>query len=90
MNPYKFNFPSSSMVWQDIVLSIGAWLFIIALIPSIKGKDKPPVSTSILTGSVLAVFALTYATLELWLSVLSTGVLSLAWFLLAVQKYRKK
>ena len=90
MNPYKFNFPSSSMVWQDIILSIGSWLFIIALIPSILGKNKPPISTSVLTGSVLAVFSLTYATLELWLSVASTALLSLAWFLLAVQKYRKK
>jgi len=78
------------MVWQDIVLSIGAWLFIIALIPSIRGKDKPPMTTSVLTGSVLAVFSLTYATLELWLSVLSTTLLSGAWFVLAAQKARKR
>jgi len=74
------------MVWQDIVISIGSWLFIIALIPSIRGKEKPPVSTSILTGSVLAVFSLTYATLELWISVASTALLAGAWFILAVQK----
>jgi hypothetical protein len=78
------------MLWQDLVLSAGSWLFIIALIPSILGKHKPPVSTSILTGSVLAAFSLTYATLELWLSVASTALLSLAWFILAAQKARKK
>ncbi len=78
------------MVWQDIVLAIGSWVFIIALIPSIKGKEKPPISTSIVTGCILAVYAFVYATLGLEASVLSTGFMALAWFTLAVQKMRKK
>ena len=56
------------MVWQDIVLSVGAWIFFIALIPSIKSRDKPAIMTSLPTGIVLVIFALTYATLGLWLS----------------------
>ena len=78
------------MVWQDIVLSVGAWIFFIALIPSIKSKDKPALMTSLPTGTVLAVFALVYATLGLWLSIFSTILTSAAWFTLAVQKYLQK
>ncbi len=74
------------MPWQDYVLTAGAWIFIIALIPAIRGKEKPPVSTSIITGSILVVYALVYATLGLWISVVSTSALSISWFALAVQK----
>jgi len=78
------------MAWQDIVLSVGAWVFVIALLPSIFGKDKPPVSTSFLTGGILLVFACVYFTLHLWLSMSSTGVLALAWLWLGVQKMTSK
>lgn len=78
------------MPWQDYVLTAGAWIFIIALIPAIRGKEKPPASTSIITGSILAVYALVYSTLGLWISVISTAALSLSWFILAVQKISKK
>ena len=74
------------MPWQDYVLTAGAWIFIIALIPAIRGKEKPPASTSIITGSILAVYALVYATMGLWISVVSTSALSISWFALAVQK----
>ena len=75
------------MTWQDIVFSVGSWIFIIALLPSLFGKDKPPLSTSVLTGSVLLVYALTYLSLDFWLSVASTGILAIAWLALGVQKF---
>ena len=78
------------MTWQDIVLSVGSWLFLIALLPSIFGKDKPPLFTSLLTGTVLIVFAITYYTLHLGLSVVSTATLGIAWLTLALQKLIKK
>lgn len=74
------------MTWQDIVLSVGSWIFVIALLPSIFGKDKPPLVTSLMTGTILVIYAFTYSTLHLWLSVASTGAVGLAWFTLAVQK----
>lgn len=76
------------MHWQDIVLTAGSWVFTIALLPSILGKDKPPLTTSLLTGSILAIYTFTYATLSFWLTTASTGVLCIAWFILAFQKYR--
>ena len=75
------------MVWQDWVLTIGQFLFTFALVPSVFSQDKPALTTSLLTGGVLAVFAIVFATLYLWLAAISTLVASLTWFLLAYQKY---
>lgn len=76
------------MAWQDIVLSIGSWIFAIALIPSVLSKDKPALSSSLMTGSVLGVYAITYVSLSLWVAAASTVLVAGVWFTLAVQKYR--
>lgn len=76
------------MAWQDIILSVGSWIFTIALIPSVLSKDKPALSSSLTTGSVLAVYAVTYLTLSLWTAAASTVLVAGMWFTLAVQKYR--
>jgi hypothetical protein len=52
--------------WQDIVISAGALILALALWPSILSKDKPALWTSLVTGAVLFVFALTYGSLSLW------------------------
>lgn len=77
------------VLWQDIVISVGGYIFLAALVPSIIGKDKPAISTSITTGSVLLAFAFAYSTLSLWSSVFSTLLMSFAWFFLGWQKYRE-
>jgi hypothetical protein len=79
------------MKWQDIVLSIGQWVFIIALIPTLLSKkDKPPVSSSILTGFFLAVYTSVYASYHLWTALVSDSILALVWFTIAYQKYSSK
>jgi hypothetical protein len=75
------------MIWQDIVISIGGWVMIAAIVPSLIGKDKPALSTSLVTGTILLSFAVCYGTLNLWSSALSTGVLAAAWLVLAVQQW---
>ena len=75
---------------QDIIISVGMWIFFIALIPSIKSKDKPTLWTSIPTCMVLIVYAFTFATMELWLSVASNILTASAWLTLAIQKYMQK
>lgn len=77
------------MSWQDIVLTVGAWIFFFALLPSIFSKNKPAFSTSIVTGSVLASFVVAYASLALWISAASTSLVSAAWLMLAWQKHRE-
>jgi hypothetical protein len=76
------------MAWQDIIIAGGQWIFLLALLPSIFGKDKPALTTSILTSVVLAILAFSYATLSLWISTISAMLVSSAWLTLAVQKYR--
>jgi len=77
------------MPWQDIVFSVGSWIFIAALVPSIIGRySKPALSTSVMTFVVMTLFAYTYVSLELFASAVSAGFLALAWLVLAIQKFR--
>lgn len=76
------------MIWQDWVFGIGTIIFSIALLPSILSKEKPAISTSIPTGSILALFALTQASLSLWFASGMSLVAAFLWFTLALQKYR--
>lgn len=72
--------------WQDWVLFAVSFIFCVALWPSIKSKtQKPPVSTSLLTGVMLIVTALVELTLALWLSAASTALGGVMWLVLAVQ-----
>lgn len=74
--------------WQDIVLAIGSLIFDIALIPSIKGKDKPAVWTSCLYALVLITFTFAYASLSLWYATVTTVITAALWGVLALQKLR--
>lgn len=74
------------MPWQDMIFTVGGIVFLVALFPSIFSEDKPALSTSFTTAFTLSVFALTYATLELFFSSISTGLLALGWWTLAFQK----
>ena len=78
------------MHWQDYVIAVGSIIFIIALMPTVLSKEKPHLSTSLMTGTVLMVFAITYLTLRLWFAAITTALTSLQWFVLAVQKYLQK
>jgi len=75
------------MLWQDGVLTGGSIIFVIALVPSVMSKDKPALSTSLMTGSVLIVFAFVYLTLSLWFSAVTTAITGMLWFILAAQKF---
>jgi hypothetical protein len=72
---------------QDIILTVGSLFFSVALIPSLVGKHKPAVSTSILTSIVLVVFAAVYISLSLWFSAVAISINAICWLTLAVQRY---
>jgi hypothetical protein len=78
------------MAWQDIIITIGTFIFAIALIPTLKSADKPPVSTSLTTGLTLIVFAVTFSTLGLWFSFVMNLVTGSLWLTLALQKAKEK
>jgi len=75
-------------MWQDWVISIGQFLFLVALIPSIRSAEKPALGTSLMTGIVLTVFAFTQFTLGLYFSVVSAITISIGWYILAWQSYK--
>lgn len=77
------------MQWQDLVFSIGNWMFSVALIPTILGKEKPALSTSTVNSVVLFIFGFAFTTLSLWLSAASISLNGILWAILAFQKYRK-
>ncbi len=76
-------------MWEDVVIAIVQWVFAIALIPSILHKtEKPALMTSLLTGLLLIVLCVAYASLDLWKSVIPVAILTLAWLYLAWQRYQ--
>jgi len=77
------------MHWQDIVLTAGQVIFIIALIPAIKHEHKPPFATSIINAGVLFGFVVVYISLSLWFASITTTAVGLLWLILAWQKKGK-
>lgn len=78
------------MVWQDIVLVAGNFVFIAALIPSLKGKNKPSFYTSLPNSIIMTIFGVTLFTLNLWGSAVLTLILASMWATLAFQKYKTR
>ena len=76
------------MIWQDVVLMVGGFIFAIALFPSILSAHKPSRITCLLTGIVLLAFMGAYATLGLTLATISTALTALCWFILLGQRRR--
>lgn len=77
-------------MWQDYVLMAGGVGFAIGLLPSVFGKNKPERSSSIITGSILAIYCVCYATLNLWFAFSSTILVAGLWFTLAIQASQGK
>jgi hypothetical protein len=77
-------------MWQDWVFGVGALLLVSALLPMLISDDKPALSTSLVTGSVLASFALAQYSLGLYLATWATLASVCVWYALGWQKWRIK
>jgi ABC-type cobalamin transport system permease subunit len=75
--------------WQDIIFSIGSIIFTIALIPAILERKYPPISTCILTGVMIGVYAATDLTLELWFSAITSAISALLWIWMGIKQIDK-
>lgn len=73
------------MTMQDFILAACQWGFLVALLPSIFGKSKPAMGTSIMTAALLSIMATTFLTLALWASAISTALVAVGWIVLACQ-----
>ncbi|HVT01364.1 MAG TPA: hypothetical protein VHE53_03990 [Patescibacteria group bacterium] len=77
-------------MWQDFVFTLGNFVFIAALIPSITSKNKPAIGTSFLTGLTVLIFSIVYTTLNLWFTAAITFATSIMWFTLVFQSWKLK
>ena len=75
------------MQWQDWAMSIGAFAILLSLVPTIRGDQKPALTTSVMSVVILGLFAFTMATLGLWLSSIANVGICFAWAVLAWQRY---
>ena len=76
--------------WQDMVLAVCIAAFNVALIPSVIGKSKPQLSTSVLTFSFLLPQAVVFFSLSLWYSFVMCVINASLWATLGIQKFRSK
>jgi hypothetical protein len=56
------------------------------MIPSIIGPKKPHLYSCVLTSALLAAFAITYASLDLWLGAAASFFCAACWFVLILQQ----
>src|SRR5438445_451365 len=73
--------------WQDYVLAVTAFGFSVALIPTIRSKNKPPILTSLGSSVFLVAVLIAYGSLSLWYSVFMVGLNLSMWLIIALQKY---
>ena len=64
---------------------LGGFVLSAALLPTIWSQSKPAVSTCIITGGVLLVFAVVYLSLQLWLAAVATALSAACWLVLPGQ-----
>lgn len=77
------------MAWQDWVMSFATFVLGASLIPTIRGDDKPALSTSILTTVFVGVIAAVMASMGLWLSAFANAIIVVAWGVITTQKYQQ-
>ncbi len=75
--------------WQDVVLAVSLCAFNIALVPSVAGKQKPRVATSLMTAVFILPQLVALASLHLWYSFTMAFINASLWFTLALQRHRQ-
>ncbi|HSX14853.1 MAG TPA: hypothetical protein VLE72_03010 [Candidatus Saccharimonadales bacterium] len=77
------------MKWQDLIFVAGITILSLSLIPTIRGRQKPALITSLVTIVILIIFVVTDVSLNLPLSAAVTALSVVAWVILAYQKSRQ-
>ena len=75
-----------TLIWQDAVLMATGFVFSMALIPTIRAKEKPARLTCLITAIMLAINAGILTTLGLWLASISITLSDIAWWILLFQR----
>lgn len=73
------------MRWQEAVFLVGGWALAAALIPTVLANAPPPLSTSLLTGTVLSGYTATFIQQKQYVSAVGIAANALLWWVLAWQ-----
>ena len=76
------------MRWQDWIFSLGGFLILVSLVPTLRSAQKPALSTGVMSFVLVAIFAATMVTLGLWFSAFANALISLCWGVLALQRWQ--
>jgi hypothetical protein len=76
--------------WQDIVLAVSIFVFNLALLPTVKNKSKPALSTCVLTALFMLATVVVYVSLSLWYTTIMSSINALLWGILAAQNIRQR
>jgi len=77
-----------NMPWQDVVATTAVWLSAYGLVPAMRGHEKPPLATSVISTVAMVLFTVVYISKGWWGAVASATVLTVFWAVLAFQKWR--
>lgn len=77
------------MQWQDWVFAAAGFILGASLIPTIRGDDKPALSTGLITTVVISIVSVTMATMGLWLSAATNLIIVAAWGTISWQKLQQ-
>jgi hypothetical protein len=75
-------------MWQDTVIAICQLAFFPSMLPTLLGKDKPALATSVLNACIVTVITFCFFTLQLWFSVVTGSLTACIWAVLAFQKWK--
>lgn len=75
---------------HDYIFTLGNAILFFALLPTVFGKEKPALKTSVMTSTILTVFGFTFLSLTLYLSAVTVLGSAALWYILAYQKWKKK
>lgn len=78
------------MIWQDVVMTIGQFIFALALIPTIIANRPPTKGTCLITAIVATFYIPTLLSLGLKVSFLATILVATGWWILFFQSYRQE
>jgi hypothetical protein len=76
------------MSWQDLVMSFGGFFVAASLLPMLRAREKPPLTTSGPLVVILAAIGVALYTLDLRLAALSTVVQGALWAMIALARLR--
>lgn len=76
-------------MWQDYVIGVAQWFFVLALIPTLlHPTEKPPFLSSVLIALFIVILGAAYASLGFLISTIPAWLQALMWARIAQQRAR--